>query len=126
MNAEEAGVNGHPLSDDKAIDSRTAFLNAKIPYQMETVFVRPPQALVDFGLVQPGEIWRVHKAIYGLRVSPKAWGVERDAVLRRLTLASSGEAHHLRQSHIDPSVWTIVKGAITAEAAGHPERNVKP
>ena len=112
--------------DAKVIDIKTAFLNAKLPDQMETVFARPPQALVDFGLVQPGEIWKVQKAIYGLRGAPTAGGVERDAVVRRLALTSSGEVHHLRQSHIDPSVWTIVKGAIAPEGAGRPERNAKP
>ena len=86
----------------KVVDISAALLNAKLPDQMETVFVRPPQALVEFGLVQPGEMW-VQKAIYGLRARPKVWGVERDAVLRRLAVRIASEAHHLQQSHIDPS-----------------------
>ena len=61
----------------KVLDVKTAFLNANLPDSMETVYVRPPQALVEFGLVAPGTIWRAVKAIYGLRISPKAWGVEK-------------------------------------------------
>ena len=112
--------------DAKVIDIKTAFLNAKLPDQMETVYVRPPQALVEFGLVQPGTIWRVQKAIYGLRVSPKAWGVERDAELKRMTFKIGKETHHFQQSHIDPSVWTIVKGSVAPEGAGFLDRSVKP
>ena len=58
----------------KVIDIKTAFLNATLPVSFETVFVRPPQALIEFGLVPPGTIWKVLKAIYGLRIAPKAWG----------------------------------------------------
>ena len=38
----------------------------------------PPQALADVGLVPPGTVWKVLKAIYGLRIAPKAWDAERD------------------------------------------------
>ena len=58
----------------KVIDVKTAFLNATLPESFETVFVRPPQSLIEFGLAPPGTIWKVLKAIYGLRIAPKAWG----------------------------------------------------
>ena len=61
----------------KVIDIKTAFLNATLPESFEAVFVRPPQALIEFGLVPPGTIWKVLKTIYGLRIAPKAWGNER-------------------------------------------------
>ena len=48
----------------KVFDAKTAFLNATLPDQLETVFVRPPQALIEFGLAAPGTVWKVLKAIY--------------------------------------------------------------
>ena len=86
----------------KVIDVKTAFLNAHLPDSMETVYVRPPQALIEFGLVAPGTIWRVVKAIYGLRISPKAWGVERDRQLRQMDITVKGTKYLFQQSHIDP------------------------
>ena len=38
----------------RVIDVKTAFLNATLPDQLETVYVRPTQALIEFGLVAPG------------------------------------------------------------------------
>ena len=94
----------------KVLDVKTAFLNAHLPDSFETVFVRPPQVLVEFGLVAPGTIWRAVKAIYGLRISPKAWGVERDRQLRKMSIDVDGKKYIFHQSHIDPSVWTVVRG----------------
>ena len=54
----------------KVIDVQTAFLNAHLPDNFEAIYLRPPQALVDFGLAEPGTVWRVQQAFYGLRVSP--------------------------------------------------------
>ena len=64
--------------DLKVIDVKTALLNAALPDSYVATYVRPPQALVEFGIVEPGTIWRVYRAVYGLRISPKAWGLERD------------------------------------------------
>ena len=58
----------------KVLDVKTAFLNASLPSSFEAIYVRPPQALVEFGIVEPDTIWRLWKAVYGLRISPKAWG----------------------------------------------------
>ena len=109
----------------RVIDVKTAFLNAHLPDSFEPVFVRPPQALVEFGLVPPGTVWRALKAIYGLRISPKAWGLERDKELRKMSITHEGQQCHFRQSTIDPSIWSIIPGAppkhgssIVAQAAG--------
>jgi len=104
----------------KVIDVKTAFLNASLPESFETVYVRPPQALVDFGLVEPGTVWRVLKAIYGLRVSPKAWGIERDKELKRMQIKVKGQTYVFEQSAIDPSVWLIVRGALDKAGVGRP------
>ena len=40
--------------------------------------------MVRLGLVQPGIVWKLKKALYGLRTSPKAWEEERDQKLGQL------------------------------------------
>ena len=102
----------------KVLDVKTAFLNAHLPDSFETVFIRPPQALVEFGLVAPGTVWRCIKAIYGLRISPKAWGQERDKELKKMTFNYNGKEHRFVQSVIDPSVWIIQRVGFVANAAG--------
>ena len=64
-------------------DVSTAFLYASLPEEQE-VFCRPPNVLIRLGLVQPGIVWRLKKALYGLRTSPKAWEEERDQSLDSL------------------------------------------
>ena len=56
-----------------ALDISVAFLNADLPLEQKRVVVRPPAVMVKYGLVDPKELWVAEKAIYGLRVSPKAW-----------------------------------------------------
>ena len=102
----------------KVLDVKTAFLNANLPDSFEMVYIRPPQALVEFGLVAPGTVWRCIKAIYGFRISPKAWGLERDKELKKMTFTEKGVKYVFRQSVIDPSVWVIVRADNVAEAAG--------
>ena len=64
-------------------DVSTAFLYASLPEEQE-VYCRPPNVLIRLGLVQPGIVWRLKKALYGLRTSPKAWEEERDQKLGQL------------------------------------------
>ena len=64
-------------------DVSTAFLYASLPEEQE-VYCRPPNVLVRLGLVQPGIVWKLKKALYGLRTSPKAWEEERDQKLGQL------------------------------------------
>ena len=64
-------------------DVSTAFLYASLP-EGQDVYCRPPNVLVRLGLVQPGIVWKLKKALYGLRTSPKAWEEERDQKLGQL------------------------------------------
>ena len=50
---------------------------AQLP-EDHVVYCRPPNALIRLGLVKPGVVWKLNKALYGLRTSPKAWEEERD------------------------------------------------
>ena len=63
-----------------AVDVSGAFMHAPLPEHM-LVVVRPPHAFVDAGLVAPDELWKLTRAVHGLKVSPRAWGLHRDSTL---------------------------------------------
>ena len=65
-------------------DVSTAFLYAPL-IEKRDVYCRPPQVLVKLGLVEPGIVWKLKRALYGLRTSPRAWEEERDKKLAELT-----------------------------------------
>eukprot|EP00975_Prorocentrum_lima_P061677 12881270-Prorocentrum_lima.AAC.1 len=58
-------------------DISTAFLNAPID-ESKVVLITPPQILLKLGIVTPGTIWKIRKAVYGLKESPRLWQEERD------------------------------------------------
>ena len=68
------------------------------------VVVRPPPAWVRMGLVGKDTLWALEKAVYGLRVSPRAWGVERDSKFREVQWTSGSHTFRLRQCHNDSQV----------------------
>ena len=59
------------------VDVKAAFLNAPIP-EDELILVSPPTQWVMWGIVPKGTVWRLNKAVYGLRRSPKWCADERD------------------------------------------------
>ena len=73
--------------DTGAVDVSGAFMYAPLP-EHQLVLVRPPRAFVDAGLAKPDECWTLHRAVYGLRVSPRAWGLERDAKFKKVRSAN--------------------------------------
>ena len=46
--------------------------------------MRPPRILVETNVVAEGVVWKIKKALYGLRTSPIAWETERDNTLKGL------------------------------------------
>ena len=70
------------------IDIKTAFLNGKLE---ETVYVTPPP-----GFEMPGKVWRLNRALYGLRQAPRAW---------HQTLKQELKSLGFRESHADPSLF---------------------
>ena len=89
-----------------AWDVSTAFLYAQLR-EDHVVYCRPPNALIRLGLVKPGVVWKLNKALYGLRTSPKAWEEERDEKLRNLTWSLNGQQVGLCKVDSANCVWTI-------------------
>ena len=69
--------------------------------------MEPPNQWKDWGIVGKHVVWRLQKAVYGLRQSPKWWSDTRDANLRRLKTMVAGKEYFLRQNEADSQVWTI-------------------
>ena len=90
------------------LDVSGAFMYAPLPENV-SVLIMPPKAFVQAGLVKHGELWLLQKAVYGLRVAPRAWGKERDRVLRALKWGDGG---YLEQCHEDTQVWKIRKQGV--------------
>ncbi|KAJ5504596.1 hypothetical protein N7463_007470 [Penicillium fimorum] len=61
-------------------DAVTAFLNSKLDQQKETYTYMPE------GFQTLGKCWKLHRALYGLRISPRLWQQEAAGVLRKLGL----------------------------------------
>ena len=99
----------HPDYGVSSLDVATAFLNAPMPVEEEeTVYVRPPMFLEQFGLIKPGTYWKLAKAVYGLRVSPRLWGKERDMQLRKMRFRIKGRMLKAVQSSIDVALWILI------------------
>ena len=105
------------------IDIKGAFMYASLPGHV-LIVVRPPAIWVKMGLVPQGTLWTLRKAVYGLRVAPRAWGEERDRQFRQLTAkttAAEGRSKHgirLRQCAADSQVWMIIPDSTNAELLG--------
>merc|ERR1712074_139722 len=99
----------HPDYGISSMDVATAFLNAPMPTQeSETVYVKPPALLEQFGLIKPGTYWKLTKAVYGLRISPRLWGIERDLQLKKMKFQIKHKTLRAMQSSIDVALWIIV------------------
>ena len=93
-----------------SLDVATAFLNAPMPKsEEEAVYVKPPKLLEQFNLISPDTYWRLAKAVYGLRISPRLWGKERDLQLQKMRFKIKYKTLKTLQSSIDVALWTIVE-----------------
>ena len=90
------------------LDIKGAFMHTPMPPGI-TVVVRPPPIWEVMGLVQPGAFWVLRKAVYGLRISPRAWGNERDSKFRSVKWSTGGKTYRLTQCHNDSQVWRITE-----------------
>ena len=63
---------------------------------------------IKMGLVPAGTLWTLRKAVYGLRIAPRQWGLERDRQLKQVSWMANGLKHRLVQCFNDSQVWRIV------------------
>ena len=64
--------------------------------------------LEQFNLINPGTYWKLTKAVYGLRISPRLWGKERDLQLKKMRFKIKHKTLRAMQSSIDVALWIIV------------------
>ena len=95
-----------------AVDVSGAFMYAPLPEHM-LVVVQPPKFFVEAGLAKAGETWTLSRAVYGLKISPKAWGTCRDKELRQLQWKVLAESFELVQCVTDTQVWKICRKGST-------------
>ena len=74
----------------RTADVSTAFLHAEVSGE---VYVKPPQHLQ-----RAGQVWRLKKALYGLRSAPRSWQMHAVAVLGKLGW---------RRLRVDESVFVL-------------------
>ena len=90
------------------LDVETAFLNTPMPKD-EPVYARPLNLLVQYNLVVQNQIWRLDKAVNGLRTSPRLWGQCRDECMTNMRISWKNRTYKLLQSNIDQPLWAIVQ-----------------
>ena len=91
-------------------DIRTAFLLAPRPRSEGTreVIVIPPKVMVEAGVCDQGERWRVHHALYGFASSPAHWAVHRDKTLLGFQWTLDDEQYCLEKTE-EGNFWKIIK-----------------
>ena len=94
--------------DVSKLDIKGAFMYAPLPDEM-LIVVQPPAVWVRMGLVEAGTLWTVRKAVYGLRVSPRAWGQERDSKFAQIAWSVDGQTYRLKQCYTDTQVWKVIR-----------------
>lgn len=72
------------------MDVTTAYLNGNLE---EDIYVRPPEEIKEHD--NPGGVWKLKKAMYGLKQSGRAWNKRFDDVLKQ---------HGLEKSKFDPCI----------------------
>ena len=92
-----------------SIDISTAFLNAEL-LEGRIVVVKPPACLYQLGLVPPGTVWRLHKALYGLRESPSLWAGERTKRLKSLEVTPANSSPVTSST---PALFILVCGLLS-------------
>ena len=95
-------------------DVSTAFLYARLFGDRDTdlggneIYMRPPRILVETKVVEEGVVWKIKKALYGLRTSPIAWETERDNTLKSLQWVHEDVPYRLLPCQGSPCLWTVV------------------
>ena len=91
------------------LDVNAAFLYAELPETEPTVVVAPPGILKRLGYAGKTELWRLRRALYGLRVSPKCWTKTRNNTIRGVEVElPGGETAVFHPADAQEHVWVLV------------------
>ena len=93
-------------------DLSTAFLNAELDDKEDGIYiVTPPQFLIDLGLEQPGIVWKLNNALYGLKRAPKKWEMCRNAELKTMKYDYSDDGSYLwlDQCPSGKNIWEVMR-----------------
>ena len=100
-------------------DIRNAFILAPIleeDDEDDTVYGLYPPKVLQLARVQYSlQLWRVDRALYGFRRSPRLWGRFRDKRLRSARIPFGDGYIYLRQHKADENIWSA--RAVRAEGA---------
>ena len=92
-------------------DIRNAFILAPIQEEdepEEEIYALYPPKVLQLAKVQYAlQLWRVDRALYGFRRSPRLWGRFRDKRLRKAKIPYCGGYLYLHQHKADENVWSI-------------------
>ena len=89
-------------------DIKNAFLLAPIPNTTKKRYaLRPPDILIQLGIVEPGEVWEVCRALYGFKEAPKWWAQFRDQVLETTRFRIPAGEARLKRITSDENLWMI-------------------
>ena len=95
------------------IDVKSAFLYAPIRSDVkgseERIIVKPPNFLLELGIMTKEDRWWVRKALYGLPTSPRDWGRYRDAEFAKFCLQWGNDEYKLVQTMSDDALWVARK-----------------
>ena len=78
-------------------------------FLQEGLWSLDPTVLYKLGLIKTGFVWRVHRAVYGLREAPSLWAKERTKVMETMTFRSRGETYRVLISEIHRSTLLLVR-----------------
>lgn len=81
-------VAAHQAWEVHHMDVKSAFLNGEL---QEMVFVQQPPGFINAN--DRGKVYKLHKALYGLRQAPRAWNTKLDSSLLSLGFCCSSSEH---------------------------------
>ena len=73
------------------------------------MILRSPTILYKLGVLAPGTVWQVHRAIYCLREAPSLWTNERTTMLQKVAFTCSGDRYRLLLSEVHHSICLLAK-----------------
>ena len=89
------------------------------------IFMKPPKILVETKVVEAGVVWKIKKALYGLRTSPIAWETERDTTIKNLVWVHDDTEYRLLSCQGSPCLWTVVPIVLSTWSGGRARRGVR-